>query len=543
MFGEQFYPTPPELADKLVQKFTFNRTNYVLEPSIGKGDLREALLRNTTMEINHRSYQKHKFYIDFCEIDPNLRKICEDMGQCVGENFLEYKTFTRYDIIVMNPPFKDGDRHLLHAISLLKSGGQLGCILNAETIRNACTEPRRELLRKLQELNAEVEFIADAFKNAERKTDVEIALIYLKMPEENTENLLKGLAQAAGMEVENGKVYDMVSSDPIVALVQRFNFEAVSGLNMIKNFRQISKYMSDPEGEAIYPHIKTLNNPILTIGINSNETDEVSLENKYMRALRGKYWATLFAMPELLALMTEEVREKYNAELNKFKFVDFTLPNIKRLQLNLSKTSSESIEVAVEKQFDKLTYGNSMEKDGNVHYYSGWKTNSAYKLRSKIIIPVYELFSSVWGTLDVWHLRDKLLDIEKIMNFLDGGNTEGKDLQTVLDERFKSNYGGERKPPYANRELLHFKYFDVMCFKKGTIHLWFKDEKLLKRWNLFIGKKKNWLPTDYGRKDYSKMTVEEQEVVESFEGKEQYEETVQNAGYYLNGVTVWLLNA
>ena len=36
----------------------------------------------------------------------------------------------------MNPPFSEGDKHLLKAINIMKNGGQIVCILNAETIKN-----------------------------------------------------------------------------------------------------------------------------------------------------------------------------------------------------------------------------------------------------------------------------------------------------------------------------------------------------------------------------------------------------------------------
>ena len=46
MFGVQFYPTPEQLADKMVSKLRLKNYMSVLEPSAGKGDLIKALARS-----------------------------------------------------------------------------------------------------------------------------------------------------------------------------------------------------------------------------------------------------------------------------------------------------------------------------------------------------------------------------------------------------------------------------------------------------------------------------------------------------------------
>ena len=82
-------------------------------------------------------------------------------------------------------------------------------------------------------------------------------------------------------------------------------------------------------------------------------------------------------------------------------------------------------------------------------------------------------------------------------------------------------------------------------YKKGTAHLTFKDETLLKKFNLYCGKKFNWLPDSYGRKRYEDLDVKEKAVVDSFEGKDSYQETFANQDFYLpqNQITLPLLTA
>ena len=98
----------------------------------------------------------------------------------------------------------------------------------------------------------------------------------------------------------------------------------------------------------------------------------------------------------------------------------------------------------------------------------------------------------------------------------------------------RKGYSGER---------LHFKFFDVELKKKGTIHIWFNDLELLKRWNVFAGMKKNYIPPEYGRKTYHEMSDREREVVNAFEGKAEYEKTMQNPRFYIGGATLMALTS
>ena len=66
---------------------------------------------------------------------------------------------------------------------------------------------------------------------------------------------------------------------------------------------------------------------------------------------------------------------------------------------------------------------------------------------------------------------------------------------------------------------LNSDYFTATCYKKGTLHLTFKDEDMLRMFNVMAGKAKKWLPDWYGDKDYSTMSKEERQVVDSFEGE------------------------
>lgn len=116
-----------------------------------------------------------------------------------------------------------------------------------------------------------------------------------------------------------------------------------------------------------------------------------------------------------------------------------------------------------------------------------------------------------------------LLDLEKCFNYLDGGLTESIDLKKTLEI-------AEREGQTRNIVL---KYFKVTFYKKGTCHITFTNEDLLKKFNIFAGKYKNWLPPSYGKKAYNDMSEGEKQVVNEFEGEDSYKRVIENKDYFL----------
>jgi len=146
----EFYPTPPRLIDKMLSGIDFQQITTVLEPSAGKGDIVNEVNGKLRYAQNKYGDNNYKGDIDCIEIDEDLRGVLKNKKyRVVHDDFLAYQSKKKYDLIIMNPPFSDGDKHLMKAIEMQEIfGGAVVCLLNAETLKNPHTNLRKTLVRR-----------------------------------------------------------------------------------------------------------------------------------------------------------------------------------------------------------------------------------------------------------------------------------------------------------------------------------------------------------------------------------------------------------
>ena len=139
----EFYPTPKTLLDQIFEGADWKKIETVLEPSAGKGDI---------VEYIHQ--QDSEIDIDCIEIEENLQHILTGKGyRLVWDNFLTYQTAKRYDLIVMNPPFSNGDEHLLKALKMQKDGGMI-------SVHPECRNAEKPMVFATQGATTETEAIS-----------------------------------------------------------------------------------------------------------------------------------------------------------------------------------------------------------------------------------------------------------------------------------------------------------------------------------------------------------------------------------------------
>lgn len=571
----EFYPTPKELVKKMIEGIDWKMIHTVLEPSAGKGDI----LREIASVSRKQYYSYSGLDVDCIEIDPNLRQVLkynfsgerkqeikdrkaaienkrvynyearkyEDLPpklqaewdsldeettkffpegiHIVHDDFLTYSPFKQYDLIIMNPPFSNGDIHLLKALEIQKNSGNIVCLLNAETLKNPYTETRRELLYKLNEYDAVIEYIENAFVSAERKTDVEVALIKVAIPQAQEESdIYTRMQEAERVEEFDFETTELEVADLVKAAVNRFKVEVKSGLELIRQYRALVPYMSRSFGGDSWDK-----SPILRLTDSTDRGyDSVSV-NDYVKAVRLKYWRALLSNPKFIGKLTSKLQSDYQERVGKLADYDFTEFNIQTLTAEMNSQIKQGIEDEIIAMFDRLTEEHSYypECTKNKHLYDGWKTNKAHKIDKKVIIPCYGVFDSWDGKPRVYNAGEVLSDLERILNFLDGNMTQEVDSMGALKSYFEANI----------TKNVPMKYFSATFYKKGTVHLTFTCPELIERFNIYAAQKKAWLPPSYGKKAYKNMTEEEKAVIDSFQGEQAYNEVLAKASFYLAPVT------
>lgn len=117
-----FFPTPPSLARRTIERAEIKTGNRILEPSAGDG----ALLREMPGDTCRTAIEINPDFADRLRLHQMAEVHCVDFLKCNGE-------LGMFDRIVMNPPFgKQADiDHVLHAWKFLKPGGRLVSIMSA----------------------------------------------------------------------------------------------------------------------------------------------------------------------------------------------------------------------------------------------------------------------------------------------------------------------------------------------------------------------------------------------------------------------------
>lgn len=572
-----FFPTPPEVAELLLADLDWCYIYDVLEPSAGKGNLVFAVAQKYwELHGNKWGDISTRVNVECIEFDPYLRTVLQyEFGgqrldelwdavprdqrgyelklkypelakeihprrainfRIVHDDFLTCDTRKAYHLIVMNPPFSNGDAHLLKAIQMQERyGGMIRCILNAETLLNPYTNQRKVLKKKLEQYEAEVSFHDNAFSHAERKTDARIAIIKINIPvPKHDSTIYDRLKKAAEVNsVPVGEVHDLTIADFMTQIITNYNVEVDAGLELIREYEALKPY--------ILTSMQTTGNTpssILSLSVSGSKSYYLST-NDYVKAVRRKYWEALFTNKKFVGTLTTNIRDKYYQMVDKMQEYDFTLYNIQQIAAEMNAEMCKGIQDTIVALFDRMTVEHSWypECSQNVHYFNGWKTNQAHKIGMKVILPVNDMFSVYsWerDKLNARNAENTISDIEKVFDYLDGNMTAPVDLHSVIDSAVQT----------GTTKNMQCKYFTLTVYKKGTMHLKFNNQKLVDRFNIYCCQKKGWLPPSYGKASYTDMDQESRAVVDGFDGdgskgsgEKAYTEIMAHADYYLSAPT------
>jgi len=162
----QLFPTPPALAERMVEEADILPSHCVLEPSAGTGAILAAL-------PNVRPFGS----VTAVEINATLAASLEQVAdETICGDFLEQNgNLGTFDRIVMNPPFQNGAdiKHIQHAMKMLKPGGRLVAICANGPRQQSTLKPLAENSRGWYE-----ELPAGTF--ASQGTNVNTALLLIE---------------------------------------------------------------------------------------------------------------------------------------------------------------------------------------------------------------------------------------------------------------------------------------------------------------------------------------------------------------------------
>lgn len=466
--NKDYFPTPSELIDKMLSKIEIGKYNNILEPSVWKWDIVDGI------KSKFLYWRKPNIY--WIEIEHQLRELSKNKCEIIWYDFLEFKnTMISFDLIIANFPFSNWVKHFLKAWDLLWKG-ELVCLVNAETVKNPFSEERKLMKTILEDNGAEVEYIENAFVDAERKTGVEVALITISKKETEFDNIFKNFQEDFYGEFSN--LDWEINKNEIVAWNNKVDH--IIKLNQILKKEAIKSAIASNK----YNYYNSIFNKALEEkGIKETKNDELQLKDNIKETvfrINQQCWAYFFRITPLRSKLTSKVYEQFIEQYQKSK-IDFTHENIKAVwdivMLSAWKIQEENyVEV-----FDYLT---KHREDNRVHI-EWWKTNSWYKLNKRFITPYGVELEWGWKTIRwfTYNFKEKLDDIDKVFC-----NLTWKDFNNIRQTR---NWFESSDAENAN----NCEFFEIKVYKKWTVHFLVKKEYIeeLQKFNMIVCKAKKWI--------------------------------------------------
>lgn len=500
MFDSEFYPTPLDLIQKLISPYRIKQDDEkykygfkldpdwtILEPSAGKGDIADYIC-----DYNKDSYGRKRNDARVRVIEQNfeLQQILMGKGYpVIGSDFLSYEADQHFDLILMNPPFSNGDLHLLHAWDVIGSGGKIACVLNSETVNNPYTKRRKDLLQLINE-HGSIEYVCKSFIKAERKTNVEICIVRLNKPvlENDRLDFKFDLADKEEAEIEYGMSEStcggLARIDHLGSIINQYEKTKEAFINFVKAMEELcfygsdiaEKYTTHTRFDLMLPYVQRM-----ALDAYNNGRSNKSKCNEFRDRLNLSAWKLVLSKLNIEGMMTSNLQKEFASNVDKVGHLPLTKENVSAVVGAIIDNSQETMKKAVVDVFDIFTKYHSENRIPN---QEGWKTNKSWRCTKKVILPNWVELGFMNGMRIKYEKSSHYQDIDKACCWLSGkryGDIVTIEKAMQEDMNTKGLGSGES-------EFFFFRYF-----KKGTVHLTFKDQDLLDKFNRIASDNKNWL--------------------------------------------------
>ncbi len=485
----QFYPTPLDLATRVWSKLNDKHPDRVLEPSAGKGHLLKG------MHDRRYSYGAQSYaHVDCCEIDVRHHSDLRELGvKIVGHDFLAMQSGACYSAIVGNPPFHNGEKHVLKAWDLLWDG-EVVMIINAETVRRPLSAERKRLVNLIEEFG-DVEFVEGAFEvdDAERRTPVDVAIVHLVKKADVgsfvTMDLLRGMQRDSISKEDLVRGYAepqqlALPANEIENRVLVFNAAVESARAAIFAEAQASAY-AGMLGESIGPRSPDQSDRVIAPKV---ELVRAALGKVYAD-LRGRAWASAVRSADVTSRLSSQAQKRVESEFKLIAELEFTVENIYSFLIGICEQQGKiQIDMLCD-TFDRITRYHS----DNTAYYRGWRSNDKHyrsigrRIRyTRFIIPGFT--ADTWNRSAPWEMQSLLSDFDKGFALLAGDTVPEVSLVSVCNSCWTELKHGAR---------VESSYFDIRYYPgTGTIHFFPREKKLIDRLNRVVGRHRGWLPAE-----------------------------------------------
>lgn len=300
MFHKEFYPTPVHVLE-LMQIDCTNK--IVLEPHAGKGDI-----------INYCQLHGAKEIFSF-EINEDLQKIVRTKSKLIGTDFFDCKPeqISHVNLIVMNPPFSNADKHILHAWKVAPEGCEIIALCNYETISKSYYNSRE--LKNLIDSYGNSENLGDCFSTAERKTGVEVGLIKLFKPVVSSTSDFEGFFM--DQDEEELQAEGIMQFNEVRALVNRY-------VAAVKYF------------DAMQENINYINSLVSPVGLSGLKMElgynnSIVTREDFAKTIQRSSWQFIFSKMKMDKYVTSGVMQDINKFVETQTKIPFTMKNIYRM--------------------------------------------------------------------------------------------------------------------------------------------------------------------------------------------------------------------
>jgi hypothetical protein len=436
-FNTEFFPTPAEVIDQMgIDCYG----KHVLEPSAGSGNIVEWLRLNGAKSISA------------CETNDKLRSILNGKCNLIGTDFFDLKAdqISHINLIVMNPPFSNADKHILHAWTIAPEGCEIISLCNYETVSNSYSRDRSRLKTLIKDYGDDAVNLGNCFSTAERTTNVEIGLIRLFKPVVSASFDYEGFYLHEDAEAQGTGI---IPHNELRSIVNTY----VAAVKCFEKHKAVADEMNKLTGLVGYGNGFKFN-----VSYNENIVDK----EDFARSLQKHCWQQVFNKMKIEKYVTSGVIKDINKFIESRKNYPFSLRNIYRMLEIIVGTREQTMNKAIVEAIDNLT----MHTHENRFGVQGWKTNEGHLLAKKFIVDwmVERRYSSGYD-LRYNGYYEKIADLTKALAYVTGKN---HDAVTTVKHLFDS-----KGHDLTTNTWYSTTFFDFKFFKKGTMHLKFKNEK------------------------------------------------------------------